>query len=521
MYFCSNCGGNLKFNVERQKLFCDFCQTEVDPYDETKVTEALEQVDEYEVSVFTCPQCGGQILSEDTTAATFCSFCGSTTVLEHRISKERRPAYIIPFTKTEEDCKNAYAKMVKKSFFVPKEYKDPNKIKMCRGIYMPYWDYSFSKQGPINITGDKSYRRGNYYYTDTYDIHLNLDMSYSGINFDASSSFYDHLSESIAPFDLRERKEFSPAFLSGFYADTNDVDETVYSNIAQEMVLKDSTKKIKYNKELSKFSIKNSDINNMISSQNQLSKLVMLPVWFLSYRNGERISYAVVNGQTGKVVAELPVDLKKYFLATLLLTILLLIYFNFEFTFTPSILLIFSIILSSICIIIANVQITNLIARDLGKDDLGYMSYIAKQKLDSKQKPDSQKKKSKSSFFVVFFWLMVAIIINIFPFLTIALTLVVLFFKYLKGKKPNKRGIKISDYFKNWKQKILTLIKPLIGLGVCILTFIISPVFDLWYYLSSILGMVLTLFSFIDIIKYHNKLISRKLPQFHKRGGDL
>lgn len=105
MYQCPNCAGNLKFDIARQKLFCEYCETTVDPYDVYKEKDAEENSDEYEVTIFTCPQCGGEIISEDTTAATFCSFCGAATILDSRVSKERRPAHIVPFTKTKEDCK--------------------------------------------------------------------------------------------------------------------------------------------------------------------------------------------------------------------------------------------------------------------------------------------------------------------------------------------------------------------------------------------------------------------------------
>ena len=32
MYACSNCGGNLKFDIRTQKLGCEYCQTQVDVY---------------------------------------------------------------------------------------------------------------------------------------------------------------------------------------------------------------------------------------------------------------------------------------------------------------------------------------------------------------------------------------------------------------------------------------------------------------------------------------------------------
>ena len=141
MYECPNCAGNLKFDIARQQLFCAHCETTMDPYSFRKEKDA----EEYEATIFTCPQCGGEIISDDTTAATFCSFCGGATILDSRISKERRPSYIIPFTKTKKDCKAAYAKMMRRALFAPKELKDPEQLKKFRGIYMPYWVYSFEK----------------------------------------------------------------------------------------------------------------------------------------------------------------------------------------------------------------------------------------------------------------------------------------------------------------------------------------------------------------------------------------
>ena len=58
MFECPNCGGNLRFDIPSQQLACDFCHTFHDPYAVTKDHDAVEQ-DMYDVTVFTCPQCGG------------------------------------------------------------------------------------------------------------------------------------------------------------------------------------------------------------------------------------------------------------------------------------------------------------------------------------------------------------------------------------------------------------------------------------------------------------------------------
>ncbi len=64
MYECPNCASNLKFDIARQSMFCEACGTVMSPYDVTKEADAEERED-FEVTIFTCPQCGAQIVSED------------------------------------------------------------------------------------------------------------------------------------------------------------------------------------------------------------------------------------------------------------------------------------------------------------------------------------------------------------------------------------------------------------------------------------------------------------------------
>ena len=78
----------------------------------------------------------------------------------------------------------------------------------------------------------------------------------------------------------------------------------------------------------------------------------MFPVWFLSYRNAGRVAYATVNGQTGKVVTDLPVDVRKYLTGSLLLALPIFILLNLLFTFMPSTLLIITTIIAAISMVI-------------------------------------------------------------------------------------------------------------------------------------------------------------------------
>ena len=67
-----------------------------------------------------CPNCGGEIISTDERAASFCSYCGASAVLQSRISSEKKPELIIPFKQTKAQCTMAFEKFIKKAIFAPK-----------------------------------------------------------------------------------------------------------------------------------------------------------------------------------------------------------------------------------------------------------------------------------------------------------------------------------------------------------------------------------------------------------------
>lgn len=352
MYACPNCGGNLKFDIPSQQLSCEYCHTQADPYSFEDRDKATFENQDYEVTVFTCPGCGGEIVSTDTSAAEFCTFCGASTILHSRLRNEKRPNYIIPFQKTKEDCKNAYSSMMKKAIFAPDAFKNPKHIDSFRGIYMPYWAFYVTQQSPFSLSASNSHRRGDYIITDHYQLKGEIDAYYKGLSYDASSSFDDNISEKLAPFDVKGMKAFTPAFLSGFYADTADVDPLDYRIQAENLATENSIKRIHATPEFLGKGIKGSLGPSALGTKTKTVDSTMFPVWFLSYRNGDRVAYATVNGQTGKVVSDLPIDPKKYLTSSLLLALLLFVILNLFVTMKPTIVLFLTTIISAVSLFI-------------------------------------------------------------------------------------------------------------------------------------------------------------------------
>ena len=389
MLSCPNCGGNLKFDIPSQQLSCEHCHTLFDPYDfDGKTSDAEESKTfdgDYEVTIFTCPQCGGEILSTDNAAAGFCSFCGASTILYSRISHEKRPNYIIPFQKTKEQCKEAYARRMKHSIFAPKELRDPSYIDSFRGIYMPYWAFYISQKGSLSLNGKKTSRRGDYIITDHYALTGDLDAYYKGLSYDASSSFDDNISEELAPYNLKGMKAFTPAYLSGFYADTSDVDAKVYQGDAEYTASAETTERIASDGTFAGFTM-DTIRPEQLHTKTETIDSTMFPVWFLSYRKKDRVAYATVNGQTGLVVADIPIDPKRYLLGSLLLAIPIFALLAWSAFLQPSSLVMTTLLLSLLSIGVYCYECVSIHQKDTGANDRGKM-FIQSKKASAADKP--------------------------------------------------------------------------------------------------------------------------------------
>ncbi len=391
MIKCPSCGGGLRFSPEDQMLICDYCDSRfsVEELKNKKLITAEEYkeiigddsgfaADEktFDATVFTCPQCGGQLLSTDETAATFCSFCGSSVMLKSRMTKEFAPDYVIPFSKSKEDCAAAYRKYLSGALYAPSKMKKEEQISKFRGIYMPYWVYSMDYEGQIAVPGKRTHRMGDYVITDHYSVTADIKCVYDGIAYDASSSFSDNLSNAIAPFDIKEAKDFNAAYLSGYYADVYDVSKETYAQEAKSVIKQDMAWKMFKNPVYEKHGAKRAAIEASIHPKNTETKLGFFPVWFLSCRNkkGDRISYAVVNGQTGETAADLPVSFGKYLTGSLITAVPIFLLLTLFLTLTPRAALITAAVLGVIAFVLAMAQSGKVAKKEANLDDAGYMA---------------------------------------------------------------------------------------------------------------------------------------------------
>ncbi len=542
MYDCPNCGGGLTFDIPSQQLKCEYCGGAFAPEEVHREKDAEESHDpEFQARVFVCPQCGGQVISEDDTAAGFCSFCGASTILDSRIDGIHRPQHILPFTKTKTDCKEAYAKLVRHALFAPKVLTDPEHLEQFRGIYAPYWVYAFSQNKQVVMNGTREYRRGDYIIKDRYDLRCDLSARYDGISYDASSALDDEISAGIAPFDTSEVKSFEPSYLSGFYADIADVPETVYEAEATSVADEAAWNEVSSQREFSGKGLdRPSSLSSAFGTRTESRQSALFPIWFMTYRDNDRIAYAVVNGQTGRITADLPVDLRKFFLGSLLLAVPITILLNLFLVLTGSQLLGCAAALCLLAVLIYFISLRTIIRREKRLDDLGYQTKHSGETAETAGAGKVRKTEVKEKARKLFSGSGMDAVKSI-------LVLILILSISGSGLSLLARGISVvgrnSGGILNWGLSLGSLILIVISLMqtqnlpdhhilqeisgciaatmICLAIRVLDPADDLWFYGGAMLSFVCIALSFIGILLKHNALSTRPLPHyFDRKGGD-
>ena len=314
---CPNCGGGMVFDVGKQKLVCPYCDTTC-TVQEYRLNNAAEYVnDNYSVSTYRCKNCGAELTAPEEQTVAYCSYCGGEAMLQQKQAETIRPKRIIPFQKTKSEAIQAYEAAMKKVLYVPKELKNTSFLEGFRGIYLPYWAIDVEiPPRELTFKGYRTYTQGKYDYHETYDVSAQVGGQVEGAVYDASAAFDDTLAAQIAPFDQRGSKAFDEAYLAGFYADKVTASPEVYRALATEQAADKVYENI--NKKAGKVTVSlptgREKRIETIGAKATGERVALFPVWFLTWRRKDRVAYSVMNGQSGKITVDLPVDLKVFFL---------------------------------------------------------------------------------------------------------------------------------------------------------------------------------------------------------------
>lgn len=341
---CPNCDGELIFDPTTQAYKCEYCGSgfSQEELDAMKPAETQEQVrkqeddfsaetaeekmseekvaEEKEAVCYTCPSCGAEIVTEATTAATFCYYCHNPIVLSKKLEGNYLPDKIIPFRIPRKEAETRFLEYVKTKKFVPKAFFNKSQIESLSGVYFPYWIYDADFSGSIcaDAKSIRTWVSGHEEFTETkqYSVERMGDLELKNLPENALQKANAKLASGVMPYQFSEMKDFTMGYLSGFLAERRDMEQVAVAGKMQAEMKQQAEKMLKDTiKGYNSVNITKSDFR----VKSEKWSYVLLPVWTVTYKgNNGKIYYYSMNGQTGNVCGELPVDKKKVALVSLI-----------------------------------------------------------------------------------------------------------------------------------------------------------------------------------------------------------
>ena len=333
-YKCPCCGAPLVFSGN--ELRCDSCDNTFPVETMQQMTEGMaeaggeskydwenyqprsyEDGGEINLANYNCPSCGAQITGDDTLGSTVCPYCGQSTIVKGQFEGTLRPDYIIPFKVDKKAAMAAFEADFKNAPFLPDEFKSKKKIEEMAGVYVPFWMFDCDCDAYITYNAERVTRWSdsnyNYTKTDYFKLFRAGSVGFANIPVDGSKKADDAYMEAVEPYNYEDAVDFNGAYLSGYLADKYDVSAEESIERANERV-KNST--------IAAFNDTTGMFQAVIPEQSRVSfsngkiRYSLLPVWMLNIKYLDKMYQFAINGQTGKVVGNYPVDegkKKKFF----------------------------------------------------------------------------------------------------------------------------------------------------------------------------------------------------------------
>lgn len=336
---CDQCGADLVFNIGTQRLKCTRCGFEkvIDLAGEPPVVEqdlksqlarlAQQRTQAQAAPVasqeVTCESCGATIVFNGTLTSKECDYCGAPRQLGgvHQATTRVPVDGVLPFLVEQKMAGGNLAGWVKSRWFAPNEFVRRGVDGRLAGIYLPYW--TFDAMTHTWYSG----QRGEHYYVTTgsgknqrremrtrwYAASGNFQRFFDDVLVCATKGLPQKQVLDLEPWPMDRILPYTQQVLAGYLAHTYEVELPKGFDDAKarmEADLRNETKR--------RIGGDTQRIDSMRTKYDALTfKLLLLPVWMMTYRYGGKPYRVMVNACTGEVQGERPYSAIKITLAVI------------------------------------------------------------------------------------------------------------------------------------------------------------------------------------------------------------
>lgn len=369
-YRCPNCGASVRYDAAFLKAVCEHCGSSFEPEalessywrhdayfnemaEELKagggvvpspafegmapveqflarapwVAHSVDEVDDSSgLRVFSCESCGANIVVDYTVASASCPYCGNATVMRGMLAGDYEPDAVVPFRVDEDAAAASLTAYVNKLWIVPKGFKREIELQHIVGMYVPFWLYSATAEGDLSFTlvGRKARDGSPVSDYSVYECDCDSLLQFERVPVDSSLKMPDGHMDAIEPYDFGELRPFAGAYLSGFAAECGDLDAARCAWRAATRMANSTWRRVQHRLEDELGGVRCIPEESGLGMSWEKIEQVLLPVWMLHATWKGKDYLMAMNGQTGKLVGDLPVsNVKRYGLFALLLAVLM------------------------------------------------------------------------------------------------------------------------------------------------------------------------------------------------------
>lgn len=319
---CPQCGGRLRFAPELVDLQCAHCGY-VEVVEEERLTDGARPLDLTLPTVkghrwaeaerlFTCRQCGASTVLPVGAQSTGCPFCGNAALVRAPEDVDLiTPQGLLPMALDAERARRAVREWLGSGWLAPENLTQLVRGKQLRPAYVPFWIFEAALSVKWQAEVAEGYGRNRrwvwrsgertFFFTDRLEPGLRALPA--------------DLLKRLPKFDLTKLLVFKPEYLADWPAANYDISLADASLNAREAMVKDARRELRYK------AAPGQEVRNLEASTNtftgELYRLVLLPLWIGSYQYQGRTYRVLINGQTGAVAGERPLDYGKVALLAL------------------------------------------------------------------------------------------------------------------------------------------------------------------------------------------------------------
>ncbi|MFO7539491.1 MAG: hypothetical protein R6X32_15730 [Chloroflexota bacterium] len=329
---CPHCDGVTAYSTDNGGLTCGYCG-----YHEAPTAEHVgRQAEAFEFTVaawersshgwgearkeLECQSCSVHTTLSTEMLTHTCPFCGSNKVVQIKAPQDiLRPRFLIPFTVTTESCRRQVADWLGSSWMVPKGLKRLGHAAEFVPIYIPFWTFdarttadwraevAHTQRYTVRVNGRTQTRTRTVWRWESGNVsHFFDDLILPG-----SSQLSPLLLSQIDRYDLDELVVYDPSYLAGLQAQAYDLPlDTAWERARRQMraAIKQSCRRQATSNRMRNFSM-------TLDFSEESWRYILLPLYLAVYHYNQAPYQIMVNGQTGQIAGQRPVDRRKVGLA--------------------------------------------------------------------------------------------------------------------------------------------------------------------------------------------------------------